>query len=95
MEFKIWHIVHRCARFYYIIECNDRKYGDGCQRKCGLCLNMTQCDHVNGTCSQGCEAGYQGQMCEQGQWHVIRKLFETLIDKFFMYHLRNQKKFST
>lgn len=56
----------RCARFYYIIECNDRKYGDGCQRKCGLCLNMTQCDHVNGTCSQGCEAGYQGQMCEQG-----------------------------
>lgn len=52
--------------FYYIIECNDRKYGDGCQRKCRLCLNMTQCDHVNGTCSQGCEAGYQGQMCEQG-----------------------------
>lgn len=56
-----------CARFYFIIECNDRKYGDGCQRKCGFCLNMTQCDHVNGTCSQGCEAGYQGQMCEQGQ----------------------------
>ncbi|XP_065926591.1 uncharacterized protein [Magallana gigas] len=51
---------HQCE-----LECDNRKYGDGCQRNCGQCLDMKQCDHVNGTCLQGCEAGYKGQMCDQ------------------------------
>ncbi|XP_052696018.1 multiple epidermal growth factor-like domains protein 11 [Crassostrea angulata] len=51
---------HQCE-----LECDNRKYGDGCQRNCGNCLNRAQCDHVIGTCLQGCEAGYKGQMCDQ------------------------------
>ncbi|XP_065926644.1 uncharacterized protein [Magallana gigas] len=51
---------HQCE-----LECDNRKYGDGCQKSCGQCVNKTQCDHVIGTCPQGCEAGYKGQMCDQ------------------------------
>ncbi|XP_065926562.1 uncharacterized protein [Magallana gigas] len=51
---------HRCE-----LECDNRQYGDGCQKSCGQCVNKTQCDNVNGTCPQGCEAGYKDQMCDQ------------------------------
>eukprot|EP00105_Crassostrea_gigas_P039175 XP_019923323.1 PREDICTED: uncharacterized protein LOC109618913 [Crassostrea gigas] len=58
-----------------VYECDNRKYGDGCQKSCGQCVNKTQCDHVIGTCPQGCEAGYKGQMCDQGQLHSVIKVF--------------------
>ncbi|XP_052692257.1 multiple epidermal growth factor-like domains protein 11 isoform X2 [Crassostrea angulata] len=51
---------HQCE-----LECDNRKYGDACQKSCGQCVNKTQCDNVIGTCLQGCEAGYKGQMCDQ------------------------------
>lgn len=69
----------------FIIECDNRKYGDGCQRNCGNCFNRAQCDHVIGACLQGCEAGYKGQMCDQGKLHV----FNTFVNNFVMYQSKN------
>ncbi|XP_065925748.1 multiple epidermal growth factor-like domains protein 10 isoform X2 [Magallana gigas] len=51
---------HQCE-----LECDKGWYGDGCQRQCGHCINITQCDYLHGTCSQGCEVGYKGQTCDQ------------------------------
>ncbi|XP_078329142.1 uncharacterized protein LOC111112849 isoform X1 [Crassostrea virginica] len=51
---------HKCE-----LECTDGFYGDGCQKQCGLCINMTQCHHVTGTCLGGCEPGYKGDNCIQ------------------------------
>lgn len=42
-----------------IIECNSGTYGKNCSYQCGECLNAVTCDHVNGTCSEGCKPGWQ------------------------------------
>lgn len=69
---------------FSVTECDNRKYGDGCQKSCGQCVNKTQCDHVIGTCPQGCEAGYKGQMCDQGQLHVIGKYSKRVLIFIFI-----------
>ncbi|XP_061170989.1 receptor-type tyrosine-protein phosphatase T-like [Saccostrea echinata] len=38
-------------------------YGNNCNQSCGHCLNNAQCYHINGTCLDGCFAGYEGQLC--------------------------------
>lgn len=81
LRFK-FQTVHATFWIIFTIECDNRKYGDGCQRNCGNCLNRAQCDHVIGTCLQGCEAGYKGQMCDQGKLPVIEKF----VDNFVMYY---------
>lgn len=77
---------------FSVTECDNRKYGDGCQKSCGQCVNKTQCDHVIGTCPQGCEAGYKGQMCDQGQLHVIRIYSKRLLTFISIHHFQKEKK---
>lgn len=54
----------------YFAECQDNKYGAGCSEDCGHCLNGEQCDHVNGTRRNGCEAGFRKTRCKRG-WYKI------------------------
>lgn len=49
------------------IECDGRKYEDGCHKDCGVCLDYTQCHHINGTCFDGCDSGYKGVLCKTGK----------------------------
>ncbi|XP_056003602.1 multiple epidermal growth factor-like domains protein 10 [Ostrea edulis] len=51
-----------CYLFY--IECDGEKYGLGCIHDCGSCLDNKQCHHINGSCLQGCDAGFQGELCK-------------------------------
>lgn len=62
----IYHVGHSVQMNILILECTNNKYGDGCQTNCGHCLNMSQCHHINGTCFDGCDPGYEGQKCNQG-----------------------------
>lgn len=48
----------------YISACNKGFYGEDCNETCGHCHGTNQCHHVNGTCSSGCAAGYQGDNCK-------------------------------
>lgn len=41
-------------------------YGVNCSKSCGNCKNNQQCDHIDGTCMNGCENGYQGFKCDKG-----------------------------
>ena len=52
--------------FVTIIVCGDRKFGQGCMEPCGHCVAMKQCHHVNGSCLNGCDRGYQGIECTEG-----------------------------
>jgi hypothetical protein len=56
-----------CFLYYYDTECNGGKYGNNCSSQCGACLDYTQCHHVNGSCLQGCDAGYKGELCKTGK----------------------------
>ena len=37
-----------------------------CTQVCGNCLNGEQCDHVNGSCANGCDKGTHGDKCDKG-----------------------------
>lgn len=46
-------------------ECGIGKYGIKCFETCGNCRNQSQCNNVNGSCSEGCSAGYKGSFCTE------------------------------
>ena len=46
--------------------CSDGTFGQNCTEECGECLGKEQCDHVNGTCVNGCNPGYYGITCTEG-----------------------------
>lgn len=43
--------------------CPGGLYGQYCSKSCGNCLQNTTCNHGNGTCLDGCDAGYKGKYC--------------------------------
>lgn len=51
--------------YIYFLDCNIGSYGIDCEDSCGLCRDVNQCSHINGTCLTGCDAGYQGTMCKR------------------------------
>ena len=52
-------------------ECDGGLFGNHCNKSCGKCHNDEQCHHVNGSCLNGCRAGYHGVTCTKGK-HIIR-----------------------
>ena len=46
------------------LECSDGTYGKECQNICGYCADLDVCHHTNGSCPNGCEAGYKGRLCK-------------------------------
>ncbi|XP_062577544.1 uncharacterized protein LOC134239388 [Saccostrea cucullata] len=43
--------------------CVDYKYGPSCAFDCGHCKDGKPCSKTNGTCFDGCEAGWTGILC--------------------------------
>lgn len=48
-------------------ECNGGKFGENCENDCGHCLHKEQCHYIDGTCSNGCNDGYQGIQCKHSE----------------------------
>ena len=46
--------------------CDNGTFDQDCKQACGKCLREEQCYHVNGTWLNGCDAGYQGLECAEG-----------------------------
>lgn len=53
----------------YLIEkaCGKGLYGLNCNQTCGDCRGSNQCSYINGECSAGCIAGFQGKICKTGK----------------------------
>lgn len=52
---------------YYLSECGRGWYGGNCSRRCvGHCKDGATCNHVTGQCNGGCDAGWEGYLCEKG-----------------------------
>ena len=67
------HLIDKNRNFYaikrkllFFIVCSDGTFGKNCTEQCGECLGKEKCDHVNGTCVNGCNPGYQGITCTEG-----------------------------
>ena len=50
-----------CSVFFIV--CDNRKYGQTCNKSCGHCLNQGFCHHENGACLSGCDPGFHGVLC--------------------------------
>lgn len=49
------------------IECGKGLYGENCSQTCSEhCKEGSTCNHVTGQCEVGCNAGWKGAMCDQG-----------------------------
>ena len=59
-------------------ECDGGKYGQDCGNTCGSCINETQCHHINGTCLKGCDPGYKGDKCTEGNKYYYIKILKFL-----------------
>ena len=50
---------------FYVTGCNVYTYGSDCIH-CGNCSGGVQCNHVTGTCRNGCDADIYGDKCDLG-----------------------------
>lgn len=61
------------------LACSQNMYGGNCSKSCGHCFNSEPCHNINGTCMDGCDSGYNGSKCTEGEFRVnIAKLKEIL-----------------
>lgn len=51
-------------------ECLDGYFGSECLNKCGHCLNVGNCNHINGSCLKGCSKGYKGDYCDECKFYL-------------------------
>ena len=51
----------------YFLACENGYYGIECNSTCGHCSIQNDCFHENGTCFNGCELGYSGDLCQNGK----------------------------
>lgn len=47
--------------------CDDGVFGENCNTSCGRCISSEPCHHINGTCMNGCESGFHGWNCTEGE----------------------------
>lgn len=61
-----------CARLSFLMEteCDNGTFGQDCLESCGRCVGEKQCHHTNGTCLNGCNVGYQGLNCTEGNLYL-------------------------
>ena len=69
----------------YVQACENGYYGIECNSTCGQCSFQNDCFHENGTCFNGCELGYSGDLCQNGKvntkhWTSFKRHIFTLID---------------
>ena len=52
-------------------KCDKHTYGFKCSQIFGNCYDGKQCDHVNESCTQECEAGMFGEKCDEGRRNTL------------------------
>ena len=51
-------------------------FGYECANICqGHCFNNAACDHIDGTCSDGCQDGFKGSFCNECKIGLVLVLF--------------------
>lgn len=56
---------------YISVECGGSTYGTECNKSCGHCVNNETCYHVNGSCANGCAAGWENDVCKKSKHLLI------------------------
>lgn len=59
-------ILHPSTSFFFAA-CPYSKYGGNCSETCGNCFKNLTCNHIDGTCINGCQKGFRGQFCRSSK----------------------------
>ena len=51
---------------HFTTDCTNKTYGYRCEKTCGHCKSGDLCHRFNGSCLTGCEDGWTGDKCDQG-----------------------------
>ncbi|GFR94353.1 multiple epidermal growth factor-like domains 10, partial [Elysia marginata] len=48
-------------------ECPPGRYGPSCSESCSVSCDglLKECNHIDGTCTHGCSAGYENPKCDK------------------------------
>ena len=49
----------------FFVACKELTFGQNCELTCGHCFNGEICDHVTGTCSNGCAPAWTGPIYDK------------------------------
>lgn len=86
---KSYHILS----FYFFPECSDGTHGLECGYVCGTCSDGDWCNHVYGSCPNGCDVGVFGDTCDRGKmrrrkhrYTSYQHEFEIKEKKYFKVH---------
>lgn len=60
--------------YLFLQECETSKYGKDCKSSCGHCVNDETCNHVNGSCANGCAAGWENDICDKSKLMFVHSL---------------------
>ena len=63
--------------FPFFKACEMGTYGSNCTETCGHCLNF--CNNTDGRCHGGCQAGWQGDRCLQGNYITVTLLTDVVM----------------
>lgn len=66
----LWYAVVKHVINLFLIACDEGLYGLNCSEKCGHCRDIKQCSHLDGMCTTGCDAGFQGTLCETRRYFI-------------------------
>lgn len=47
----------------WLLGCKTGSFGFDCNETCEHCNEVNQCSKIDGICSTGCKAGFQGELC--------------------------------
>lgn len=47
----------------FCVACPPSKHGENSSELCGNCFQNLPCNHIDGTCMNGCQEGFRGQLC--------------------------------
>ena len=60
---------------FFLIECDDKSFGEECRKVCGYCYDNASCDHVTGECPGDCKDGWLGKFCNKSEYRVCNDPF--------------------
>ena len=71
LEHKCY-LVQILSILFQMTACTSGSYGQDCLQSCGNCAGGGACDTVDGSCPIGCDPGWSGATCHQGENRVIQ-----------------------
>ena len=78
-----WHIVSWITTLLFLKECDEFHNGFSCNETCNV--NCKGCDRTTGECQNGCNPGWTGNHCQEGDmfsfFYQFKSMFDTILTK--------------